>query len=101
MIDALTRFALAGVTISTLTVLYGFAKKEANKSMANHIRLEMKKIDYEIGILVDWYWGAILSASFSDDAKNDVRAEFSNEHRRLLHEKRRLEKKLHELELRG
>lgn len=102
MLDGVTRFGFIGALVALSMLLYFKLKGNADRNMADTIRLEIWKLETDLDDLIDWYWGAINTPpSLEIPSKVELRNQFSKEKEQILQQKRRLEKKLHELEIRG
>lgn len=102
MINGISGLSFGGVALVAIVFFsIRFIRHDASASLENQLWLEIKKIDWELDCLVDWYWGAILSTPSPEISKKAIRQQFIEEKEQLPQQKRRLEKKLNEIELRG
>ena len=91
-------FAFGGMLVT-----YFYRKYQTrNDNMIAQIKFEIWSIDWELDELVERYSRALSGPSSSEvPSKIALTNQFAKEKEQLHQQRRRLEKKLHELELRG
>lgn len=98
----MSSFWVPALILSIGALMAWYIRLSEEQRMVDQLRLEIWKLDWELDELVDWYSRA-LSGPSSPEVPNKIALtnQFAKEKEQLLQEKRRLEKKLRELELKG